>query len=492
MKLFHFLIIIAIVVYVFTGFIRHFLHGSIMPMLAVDIVIVCLFAAMVRLEVSSSSLRSRMGFEIQRKETSEGVGGHAFPLIPSILLLILFCILEYVLILSIQSTQYYPEVCIAASLRAYFLPSVLLPVGFFFAKYWNYRYSLSIRRLLMVFIVFSVLFAGVQFIYGHYAGVGYVKGQWGNPFISPATSMRNYGNEMILLVSSFFTSNKQFARFIVFGLILIWALNQKRSDKSIFYLSAVVFFGVMLSGSREAFLLYFLATFIFFLYRSRRMLFWLAISGVVITVAVVSVIGVGYMQRIYKSGGPVTYKDNYSRWEVMLSHPEDYYFRALIALPFLSLNPSEPDLIFGEGIGGYGSESKLDPNYSIEDIYSLLENWLQPLRLSNNPNDRKYSAKGLADSGLTKIIMDTGVLGLILFLSFLIILCSYLIGILVYGAKSKDRILIAGPLSITMSILLFLKSHSILSDIGFIAYSWFILGFVIFRYHFQVKIRSGY
>lgn len=266
------------------------------------------------------------------------------------------------------------------------------------------------------------------------------------------------------LISSFFASRHRFGRYLLFMYVFAWAcLTELRQRGARLYLSLVVLIGILISGSREA-----LVLFLFF-----HALVYGIKSGIKL-LAYVGVISVIALALVFQFSSGYTDPDSINlllRVRFFISSSEDWLNRTETmfltgVLYFFSFETGVLEWIAGNGIGTYGQETRLMTDDRMVASVAL-------------PPGLAWIV-GVTDSGLVKIAMEMGVLGLLAFALLQANILGH--GGFLFTRGRKDPFYIASFLAVTIWLVLALKGRSMFSDQMANGFYWFYVGVLVRRY----------
>jgi hypothetical protein len=268
------------------------------------------------------------------------------------------------------------------------------------------------------------------------------------------------------LISSVFASSKKYGRFMMFVMIFYW-VSRTVQNKSFGFVGIYFFVAIFISGSRESLVLAALFLILAFRYQSTqlknklnlipkiglKLRFFIIIPTLIVTVSILSL----YSQQV--------------QFFLAMDDPFNYPRRVAQFFPLIAINTNYSDLIFGIGAARYGQEAQFVP-----ELYELNEVILSSLLSS----DVAFFAENLTfvDSGLTKIIIEFGIIGILVWMFPLMFLLR-----VVVPALFGDRVRVTSFALAYMLLawyIFFLKAHAFLSDLFMSALFYFLLGGFIF------------
>lgn len=270
-----------------------------------------------------------------------------------------------------------------------------------------------------------------------------------------------------LLSSSFFATSARFAVFLLGSYLLLWSFA-KEQGRPVWYVNALALGGLYVSGSRTAFTLFMVfsgLSFVLFRKRDRGPPSKQAVAGALSlgAAAVVVLVFWGDITRTFTAPGDYDYR---TRSDYLLQGRDEYVDRSRMALSPLFIKPDNPDLAFGVGVGTYGQETFAVPLLN-EAKYILVIRFF-------------YEKPGLplADSGLTKVMIELGIVGLLVVSMFFLIIVFFSAACIWRSALRGDAFGFAFGFFPLIWVLLFMKGHQTMADLGGQAFFYLSVGFV--------------
>lgn len=339
-----------------------------------------------------------------------------------------------------------------AGLRSYLLAIPMIGIGWYVAKTWKLRDYQGASIVILFLTMCAVLFAAFQlFIPPSVLGPGsrHILTPMGHAFHS-------FGYSTVELSSSFFATSKRFGRYLLFMYPFVWAyLSSMHKRRESLYLFLIFSTGLVMSGSREAMALFlFFHAAIYAATKVRKLLGYAVVLGIVVLAILM----------IYPSSYPeAEARGLFFRLRFFISSPGDWISRVnyMIAEPIKAVLSGEGGwtLVAGRGVGTYGQELQLlniDPTLLIAG-----------------------AGRGVADSGIVKILTELGALGLLAFVMLQGSILSYARFLRPKG--HVDPFFLAALLGAFMWVILFLKGHPVISDQMMNFFYWFYVGLLVSR-----------
>jgi hypothetical protein len=422
--------------YVIAEITRIFFSNSILSLLVSDLFIISIFIIYLKATRFRLLYLNHVNFDIK----------------------IFLLLIALVVVLQLLNFYYIDIFTTIASLRSYLFPIPFLLIGLYFAKnsLLDYNKANFFLYVSLIIITFSILQIALD------------PSSLGNialNLISPRDGgLHSYGDVNIDTVSSFFSSSKRYGRFLLFLYIFYSgiALKFKKFNK---YFILIYFIGFALSGSREALTLFVILNIIYFLkYTSfKTKLISFSLSTLFLFTSLITV---------------NLSEDLSNRLGFLMPTYEEYLERIGGFFPFINANLGNEFFFTGIGLGKFGQESQInreiyDKSLKIKDKF-----------FNMSYEDDKLDATN--DYGLTKIFIELGFFGLLFYL-------FYFFSILKLFLKkvfSKDPLTVAFSFYIFTWVIIFLKSHSLLSDVFFSSILFFIIGFLCFSPYKKIKIEK--
>ncbi len=462
--------------YLFIDYVRRFFEGSRILLITLDVNLLLIYAAAF-LFYSSLQLR--------KASSSPMMAPSQETTLPVMFLSPLFVLLIYVVSNSAQLIVTDPYLWVL-SLRTYLLPIPMLFIGAIISKHFNVSSTRAVRKYLVALIILSMSMCIVQ-IFTPYGTSS--EGNWGDFIAPPAHNYKSYGNDMFKVTSSFFSSSKKFARYLLISFLLYWGFRRyyckKKENIQFLLVFILVITGIVSSKAREAFLLFLASSFfmIGFLNCYPRWITRTIISlGFVCFLLLFSAASTG----IFTSKGQQDYKDSYTYIEYVAADPVVYYERVIMLFPFLAWKYND-NFLFGHGTGSYGQEHAL----ASQDT-----SYLHTLVFETFKDTHELSAALFADSWLTRFIIEHGFVGFVLLVITLVLAAYYLLISFIAARRNNDTLLFSSIICVMCIFIVLLKAHSTLVDTWTMSLFWMLLGFSITRaklwiqwekYHTSVK-----
>lgn len=306
----------------------------------------------------------------------------------------------------------------------------------------------------------SSLFLFVCFI----STVQYFANELGFSFL-PALEheVHSFYTSKISLTSSVFVSSKKFARFILFLFLIIWIIRQSLGEKT-GYIELLFLFCMGISGSREGAVLAFLfVVWSYFKYsgswqigrtkmsnRFKHFLLALSLIAVLIVLAI-------FVERI--------------RFILATDDAMNYLRRIAQFFPFIWIDWSNTTVWLGLGPGSYGQETKLIPGLR-EELDGAVTGVFSGTVIVGE------SSLTFVDSGLTRIIVELGVFGLLTYSVFFIFVLSKTWRSFFRKGGCREFAL---SYLIICWVIFFLKGHQIIVDMFASLIFYFSLGMLLRR-----------
>ena len=367
-------------------------------------------------------------------------------------------LISLVVILQLLNLYYLDIFTTIAGLRSYLLPIPFLFIGLYFAKnsLLDFKKANFFLYLSLVTIAVSILQIALDpSILGNITF---------NLLIARDGGLHSYGDVNIDTVSSFFSSSKRYGRFLLFLYIFYSgiALKFKNLNK---YAVIVYFIGFALSGSREALTLFVILNFIYLLkftsFKTKVITFF--VSGLFLFTSFLTI---------------NLSEDLSNRLGFLMPSYEEYAERIEGFFPFIHTNLNNEHFFTGIGLGKFGQESQIN-----SDIYE------KSLKMKDKFFNMSYEDDSLGatnDYGLTKIFVELGIFGLLFYLLYFL----SILHLFVKKIFSKDAMTVAFSFYLITWLIIFLKSHSLLSDIFFSSIIFFTIGFLCFSPYKKIKIEK--
>ena len=339
-------------------------------------------------------------------------------------------------------------------LRTYLIALPMMLIGYSNSKFLrNPNFAAKLDKFLTPILIFVVSISLLQSV-GGFIGLDILP--------SLEHSYHSFYSHHISLVSSVFVSSKKFARFLLFLFIIIWMARNVQGRKMAF-LSMLSLYSIYVSGSREAFflMLIFLLVDILFFSKSYkklnisqgvwRLIITVSVSGMFVSLLV-------FIQRI--------------QFMFATDNPFSFIQRGLQLFPLFWFDWSNSSLLFGNGPGSYGQEKKLVAE--VDQSINQLDGYVSSTAGIGD------TVLHFLDSGLTRIIMELGLLGLIGY-SFFLFYLFWMVRRDLFNNQCSVRFACAWI--IVFYTIFFLKAHQFLSDTFMSIILFSVIGiFLKFRY----------
>jgi len=348
----------------------------------------------------------------------------------------------------------------AMAFRTYILPIPMLLIGYHFFSSWS---DLSVVRGVERFtLLLGVSIATIAFIQ---LGLK----QRGIDFLPPLEhEYRSFYSSQIDLISSVFSSSKKYGRFMFFVMALYF-LSRSLQGKSFGLAGIYLLASILISGSREA-----LVIAILFLVLA------IGIGGeqlkqkshrtLKLNRALKLLISVTFLALTLTTLAPFS-----DRLQYFLAADDSLNFirRIVQFLPLFAINTDPRVLLSGIGAARYGQESQLVP-----ELRANVEGMTDSLFGS----DLVIGSEALAfsDSGLTKIIIELGIGGLLVWMLLLFFMFYRVLPAILGNHRSVFQYSLAYMLFAWL--VFFLKAHPVLSDFLMSSLFYLLLGGFVFAY----------
>lgn len=403
-----------------------------------------------------------------RKQKFEGRYSIRSPIKSNGMLILFLVLLLFSLMLSSLMSKINSPILSILGTRTYLLGIPMLFWGYSSLDVFQSTGFLRKANQLLTFIVWFIIFVSILQFAGKATGAS----------ILPALEheIHSFGTSEISLHSSVFVSSKKYARYLLFTFVLLSIVRNQLGLK-MGLITPVFLLGVLISGSRESFVLAFIFIVLVFLRRRSKVKFKgrvipqkvKEITFFTLALSLITVL-VQFVERF--------------QFIIATDDSLSYVRRVLQFFPFLWIDWTNPEVWTGLGPGSYGQETKLIPGIrdrlegSAEAVFS------QSLSIG-------ASLITFVDSGLTRIVMELGFLGIMSYV-ILIVMISKLAWKCLSGRVS-DIYFALSCLSIFW-VVLFLKAHQVLADIFISMIFYFSLGllFKVLRASQNNRTDCGY
>ena len=430
-KSYRILLIGLFVIYVFVDFLRRFVSGSQLPLLALDLNILFIYYSFFKYKKINLVLE-----------------------IPAIFRLI-FLAYVFLIILQVGNLSLPDITTTIAGLRSY-----LLPAPFLFIGYYIYQYDPNfIRKLGGVVKVLGVMSIGFGILI-FFIDKSVQSEVLFSLFTPLEHSVHSFGDNDQSLTSSFFASSTRFSIFIFISYIFVWSGLKSQMKSSYFFIFFFLLYlaGNFISGNRTMiFLFLFLNITLLTFMRWQNKLYILGFFAVM----------AGYVLIFdYEIYGNNT-NSFLIRLDYMFDNISEYFKRLEMAFPITRINIDSDIFFFGLGLGKYGAEANLSPlidMVSADQVYKSFE------YIDQYPVD---------DSGLVKVFLELGFLGSLFFYLFMgqIVYSSIRSAYLSY--ITNDYYAYAVGLFPIFWIIIFSKGHGLISDIFISSLFYFSIGILL-------------
>lgn len=334
---------------------------------------------------------------------------------------------------------------ILVGIRVYISPIFVIVIAWYALDNWKQREWSLAYKIILFYAIVVIVYGAIPLIINPNSLGGVLKA-----ILQPAEhAVRTWEDGLIDLSSSVFASSKRFGRFLLMTFPFLWiSLDTRKKHRTKLLIFLLYCVGCFISGSREALLL----LIFMFLFLGK---WWTAIGQFFPLVIVGGAIAILLV-------GP---QEAQRRFEFTVSTPDDWLARIeyMTIAPVFRLLPTELNLryLFGIGAGRAGQSYLL---YGPDSSMTM-----------NFPNS-PFTSSGLSDAGLYQVFIELGLIGLCLFVAF-----HMYILILPWRHDSNDPYIRASGIALLIWFILFLKSHTVLSDqVTMIAF-WFYVGLITTR-----------
>ena len=342
------------------------------------------------------------------------------------------------------------------SVKVYLLPMLFMIFGMYLYQIIRNRKDChKVVRELKRYSYLLMTIGFLQFLFSFF----------GISFLAPMEhSIHSWGREEVELISSGFASSKKYARILIFCSIftIVIASYHNIPIKLFHFLSL---FSVLISGSREGAVVFVLFTAIFIyknpeylVLRYRKLMLFL------------SVLPVGIL--IYYLGQSYTYVS----FLFSIDDPFGFLKRIVMLMPLFLIDFTNEIFVLGLGASRYGIETKVIPELR-EEVEPIVQQQLAPDFVSN-----VFGTVTFLDSGVFKLIVEFGYTGVIIFL-IMLSLVSFPFFTALF-ARNRSSLYLGASFLAFFWVILFMKAHSMISDIVLSSFFYMILGFLSAgRYH---------
>ncbi len=476
----------ALVCYCFVDVVRHGYKGSPYLLLVVDLhvvamTIVAIYSLMLRVEVVPPG---RAGMS----ERLLGVCREVQRTIPPVIFFALAALGVYILVRFAFSFGAGFRLPVILALRTYFMPVGMLFVGMALARCeWCARkYSRILFVLLLCLVVGSIVLAMIQYwvlthrVVDTCGNDGHYLNKWGNPLYPAFSNFKHYGESKIYLTSGPFASSKRFGHFLLFACSVLWGMSFswiRRSWPVFAVIGVIGGFGTFLTGARESFILCVAG---FTVIAAARFIRSARIWNMALAVcSILMIVVFGLLTKVTGPEPMAHVRGRHSRLVSLFSDRMDYLCRLYIAVPVAFLRSDAPSPVFGEGLGTYGQEVRIEKG-SDERIRAANVRRFRP-----SPAGR---VELFGDAGMTRIIVELGLAGLALFAVLGVAVLVQLWLVFLKSVECGDAINVALLLSLAAIFIFAVKAHATLSEMGVMGYGWMIYAVVTTRYGRMTKV----
>jgi hypothetical protein len=344
---------------------------------------------------------------------------------------------------------YYPSIVLSlAAVREYILPIFAMGLGWFVMHHWDQQQWGRAYRVVLITAIFLIILSLAQ------AATDLTQlGTLGAILAQPVEhASHTWGRDEVTLNSSVFASSKRYGRYLVMIYPLLWAYLKRRNKRTIARQALALLFvlGCFVSGSREA-----LAILLIIELLTEE---WQSSLHRIFMIIVLLVL---FLPTLLNSD---TLRQ---RVEFTLSNPDDVLSRfGYMTLSSLITSPEDAPVSTSKYIWGIGASRSGQPLQLVTDSGSLIPGYI-------------YNG-GLADSGLHKILLELGFIGLALF----VMLQGYLLyqALVLRQALQRDPYYLASRVAIVAWMIFFLKGGGIMiSDQMMQIIFWFYVGILMAR-----------
>ena len=432
------------IAFTFIDFVRRFYDGNKFLLVSLDVLVVIAYCFYY------------LGIKRGRLDFRHGKG---------MMFLLCLLFLLYVWTLLGLFNDAYPSLTVTlAGIRSYWLGVPMIFVGYYMAHHLNMMDYNRIYRYLILLAFTVIAFGFLQAVID--------RNQFEPSIATYLTPMghgvHSYGQELYNLSSSFFASSKRYGKYLLFVYLVLWAINvyRRRSNVMIFLLFSI---GMYSSGSREA-LWIFLLFHIFYhgLLSPKRIR-----NGIIMAVSVILVLIAVSANSLLVNQGDIAHAgkgvNEAGRISFMLAIGESVSERIQLMMPLTNLRIENEHWFYGIGPGRYGAEALLDPDIS--------EKTRNMDVLFFYPNDYFRSSISFADSGMTKLAIELGVVGVFIYLMLIIFLCW--ISAIGFMDRKANSFSIAASFWILAWLFFFFKAHVTISDLMLSVFLFGSVGYVL-------------
>lgn len=403
------LIPVFIASYVLVDFFRRFLGGSQVPLLAVDLILLCCL-----LTIAAQNRRTAVSVLAEYPFLWCGV--------------VVFCV--YCFVLGAATCEHTIPTLLA--IRSYTLPLLFCLVGCIIGASAHRGQLISFEKHLRIILAICITVSGIQILL-----LDGMEGPLRDAFLPMEHAVHSFGTEAVSLHSSFFASSKRFGRFILVAVVTsLFIRRYLQCGPGVMPLLGLV--GTVISGSREAAFIMLAISLVCYLPHIRRH----AVASTAVVAAIVATLA-----------ALLSVEGVAMRLSFLAGESEDYAYRIQMLLPVFYPSTIDANLLLGFGPGTYGQETLLVPAVA-ERAESLCDSRFLRLGFFSG-------AYNFQDSGLTKLVLDLGLFGLALLSLPLSVFWAW-------GIQKRDALFLFWLVAVSVLVL---KVHATISDLGFTVFS---------------------
>lgn len=435
MKNYKYWLVVFFLIFIFVDFSRRFFGETKIPLLLLDVSLIVTYAAF----FSTHSLRS---IEFNK------------------IIMIVLATFAAMVILQVANPIYADIPTRLAGLRTYLLAVPLLWVGFY---YFAENATADLEKMTDLLCVVALLvasYAVVQFVVDASSYSSLVSAL----LLPMEHAEHSFGATPQKMVSGPFASAWRYGMFMLGLYVTIFGYSARRAPLQL-GLFCLFLVGLWLGGNRTIITLFIIinaiALFVFF----RRGL--LTLAYVLLFASVVYLLGtsLGVISGEY-AVSPTT-SNLLTRADYFVEAPSEYLQRVSDMFPIAHLRFDSPDVWLGNGIGSLGQEAAVSGS---SDQWRLITHYF----------GGNY-AIGIADAGFTKVVIDTGLIGALIFFSFILIVDLLSITTVIQGARNKDLYAFSISLFPILWTISFLKGHPTIADLGVSSMFYLSVAFVLWK-----------
>ena len=344
-----------------------------------------------------------------------------------------------------------------AALRSYLLPIPFIWIGYSMMQQEGDEIILKFSRLMLILAILSITYGAYLFSTDRSGLTGVLA----TVLTSLEPGTHNFGEGVQQLTASFFASSWRFSTFILIAYLVLWSVA-KVQQRSEFLLFCGFLVGFFVAGNRtnlSIFLVFNVIAWLFFS-RSRGLLVVAYLAVLLYVFMAIDVVNLPNSSHLSDAN-----TDLGTRIAYLFNSPEEFGQRLVMTLPTPNLD--NPNILFGLGIGKYGQETAVSPAMAARSAF------LPQLFFHERPG------LPVADSGLTKLVIETGVFGALVFLLYFGLMMFNSLKVLSRALMRRDRIAFAVACFPVAWFLSFLKGHPTISDIGISSYLYMAVGMTL-------------